>query len=123
MKTIIALLATLLITSTPALVAQRSDAGASMAPRITISARCQQLQITCTQPELLDIGRKLGQLYFNRYNEKPPQQGGVNVYTTSDTDLVDRAIISQLATENEKLRLDLELRDTEIVQLRKGQQK
>lgn len=120
MKTIIAILAALLITSTPALTAQRSNKSAPTVAPLTISARCQQLEITCTQPELLEIGRKLGQLYFNRYNEKPPQQRGVNIYTNTDTDLVDQAIVSQLATENEKLRTDLELRDTEIGQLRKG---
>lgn len=90
MKTLIAILATLLITSTPVLAAQSSDAGTSTAARLTISARCQQLEITCTQRELLPIGRKLQQLYQSRYNEKPPQQRGVNIYTTTDTDLVDK---------------------------------
>lgn len=120
MKIIVTLLATLLITSTPALAAHSSDAGTRAAAGLTISARCQQLEITCTQPELLQIGRKLEQLYQSRYNEKPPQQRGVNIYTTTDTDLVDRAIINQLATENEKLRQDLELREIEIGQLKKG---
>jgi hypothetical protein len=112
----------LLITSTPALSAQRADAGAATrAPRITISDRCQQLQLSCTRSDLLEVGRKLEQLYFSRYNEKPPQQRGVNIYTTTDTNLIDQAIISQLATENGKLRKDLELRDAEVQRLRKGQ--
>lgn len=111
MKTIIAILATLLIASTPAVAVKRSDIGAStVAPRITLSSRCQQLQITCNRYQLLEVGRKLEQLYSSQYNNKPPQQGGVNIYTTADTDLIDQAIISQLATENEKLRKDLELR-------------
>ncbi len=114
MKTIIAILATLLIASTPAVAAKRSDIGASMAPRITLSSRCQQLQITCNRYQLLEVGRKLEQLYSSQYNSKPPKQGGVNIYTTADTDLIDQAIISQLATENEKLRKDLELRETKI---------
>ena len=121
MKTIIALLATLLIASTPALAAPNSNAVPSITP-VTINARCQQLQITCNQNQLFEIGRKLGQLYFNRYHKKPPQKRGVNLYTTADVDLVDQAIVSQLATENQKLRQDLELQDTEIG-LRKGQQK
>ncbi len=121
MKTIIAILATLLITSTP-VAAQRPDAGAAIAPRITISDRCQQLHLNCTRPKLLEVGRNLEQLYFNRYKQKPPQQRGANSYTTTDTDLIDQAIISQLANENEKLRKDLELRDAEIQPLRKGQQ-
>lgn len=123
MKTIIAILATLLITSTPAPAAQRADASeATVAPRITISDRCQQLQINCTQPELLEVGRRLQQLYFSRHNEKPPQKRGVNVYTTTDTDLIDQAIISQLANENEKLHKELELRNSEIGRLPKGKQ-
>ncbi len=122
MKTIIAILATLLITSTP-VAAQRSDAGAAtLTPRITISDRCQQLHLNCTRPKLLEVGRNLEQLYFSRYKQKPPQLRGVNSYTTTDTDLIDQAIISQLANENEKLRKDLELRDAEILPLRKGQQ-
>ena len=120
MKTIIAILATLLITTTSALAAPNSN---STAPtQLTISARCQQLQITCNQNQLFEIGRKLGQLYYNQYHKKPPQKRGVNIYTTADIDLVDQAIISQLATENEKLRQDLHLQGSEIG-LRKEQQK
>lgn len=123
MKTIIAILATLLITCTPAFAAQLSNAAAAtVAPSITISDRCQQLQINCTRSELLQVGRKLEQLYSSRYNHKPPQQRGVNIYTTADTNLIDQAIITQLAAFTEKLRKDLELRDTEIQRLRSGQQ-
>lgn len=120
MKIIIAILATLIVTCAPALAASNSNAAAPTP--VTINARCQQLQITCNQNQLFEIGRKLGQLYFNRYHKKPPQKRGVNLYTTADVDLVDQAIVSQLATENQKLRQDLELQDTEIG-LRKGQQK
>ena len=119
-KIIIAILATLIVTCAPALAASNSNAAAPTP--VTINARCQQLQITCNQNQLFEIGRKLGQLYFNRYHKKPPQKRGVNLYTTADVDLVDQAIVSQLATENQKLRQDLELQDTEIG-LRTGQQK
>jgi hypothetical protein len=107
MKAIIAILATLLIASTP-VTAQRSKLDTPISPRITISERCQQLQINCTKPEVLEVGRRLQQLYFNRYNQKPPQKQGVNIYTISDTNLIDQAIVNQLATENEKLRKELE---------------
>jgi hypothetical protein len=53
-------------------------------------------------------------LYVSRYNEKPPQQRGVNVYTTANIDLIDQVFINQLAKENEKLRKDLELKDANI---------
>ncbi|MBD2778279.1 hypothetical protein [Iningainema tapete] len=118
MKIIIAIIVTLLIISTPAFAAQRSDTSTAIAP-ITISERCQQLQINCTRSELLQVGRKLEQLYFSRYNQKPPQQRGVNIYTNADSNLIDQALITQLATENEKLRKDLEVRQRSP--LRKGQ--
>jgi hypothetical protein len=115
MKTVIVIFATLLMTCTSAFVAEKSYAEVStVAPRITISERCQQLQLNCTQSKLLDVGRKLEQLYISRYNEKPPQQRGVNVYTTANIDLIDQVFINQLAKENEKLRKDLELKDANI---------
>lgn len=112
MKTIIAILATLLIVSTP-VAAQRSKIDTPMYPRITISERCQQLQINCTKSEVLEVGRRVQQLYFSRYNQKPPQKQGVNIYTTTDTNLIDQAIVNQLATENEKLRKELESQNTD----------
>lgn len=122
MKTIIAILATLLIASTP-VTAQRNKLDTPMSPRITISERCQQLQINCTKSEVLEVGRRVQQLYFNRYNQKPPQKQGVNIYTTTDTNLIDQAIVNQLATENEKLRQELELQNTNRQSLQKKQLK
>jgi hypothetical protein len=107
MKTIIAILATLLIASTP-VAAQRSNLNAPISPRITITERCQQLHINCTKSEVLEVGRRVQQLYLSRYNQKPPQKQGVNIYTTTDRNLIDQAIVNQLATENEKLRKELE---------------
>ncbi|NEU76332.1 hypothetical protein PI95_028385 [Hassallia byssoidea VB512170] len=120
MKTIIAILATLLIASTP-VAAQSSKLDAPMSPRLTISERCQQLQINCTKSEVLEVGRRVQQLYFNRYNQKPPQKQGVNIYTTTDTNLIDQAIVNQLASENEKLRQQLELQNTDKQRLQKAQ--
>lgn len=107
MKTIIVILATLLITSTSAFAAQPDNTVAPTVSRITISERCEQLQINCTKSNLLDLGRRLEPLYVSRHNEKPPQQRGVNIYTTSDIHLIDQAIINQLASQNEKLRQEL----------------
>lgn len=107
MKTIIVILATLLITSTSAF-AQPDNQVAPSVSRITISQRCDQLQINCTKPILLDLGRRLEPLYVSRHNEKPPQQRGVNIYTTTDIDLIDQAIINQLVSQNEKLRQELD---------------
>ena len=122
MKIIIAILATLLIASTP-VAAQRSNLDAPISPRITISERCQQLQINCTRSEVLEVGRRLQQLYFNRYNEKPPSKQCVNIYTTTDINLIDKAIVNQLATENEKLRKELDSQNTDRQSLQKGQLK
>lgn len=122
MKTIIAILATLLIASTP-VTAQRLNLDAPMSPRITITERCQQLQINCTRSEVLEVGRRVQQLYFNRYNQKPPQKQGVNIYTTTDTNLIDQAIVNQLASENEKLRKELESQNTDKQSLQKAQVK
>lgn len=119
MKTIIVIFATLLISCTSALAVPTSTNTGTVAPRVTISERCQQLHLNCTQPEVLEVGRKLQQLYFSRYNSKPPQQRNVNVYTTADTDLIDEAIVNRLATINEKLRKDLELKNAEIGRLTK----
>jgi len=107
MKTIIAILATLLIASTP-VTAAALNLDAPISPRLTITERCQQLQINCTRSEVLEVGRKLQQLYFSQYNQKPPQKQGVNIYTSTDINLIDQAIVNQLATENEKLRKELE---------------
>ena len=122
MKIIIAILAALLIASTP-VAAQRSNLDAPISARITISERCQQLQINCTRSEVLEVGRRVQQLYFNRYNQKPPQKQGVNIYTTTDINLIDKAIVNQLATENEKLRKELESQNTDRQRLQKGQLK
>lgn len=119
MKIIIAILATLLIASTP-VAAQRSNLDAPISPRITISERCQQLEINCTRSEVLEVGRRLQQLYFNRYNQKPPSKQGVNIYTTTDINLIDKAIVNQLATENEKLRKELESQNTDRQSLQKA---
>lgn len=119
MKTIIAILATLLIASTP--VAARDKLDTPMSPRITITERCQQLQINCTKSEVLEVGRRVQQLYFNRYNQKPPQKQGVNIYTTTEINLIDQAIVNQLASENEKLRQELESQNTEKQRLQKAQ--
>lgn len=108
MKTIIVILASLLITSTSAF-AQPDNQVAPSVSRITISQRCEQLQINCNKSNLLDLGRRLEPLYVSRHNEKPPQQRGVNIYTTTDIDLIDQAIINQLVSQNEKLRQELEL--------------
>ena len=122
MKTIIAILATLLIASTP-VAAQRSKIDTPISPRITITERCQQLQINCTRSEVLEVGRRVQQLYFSRYNQKPPQTQGVNIYTITDSNLIDQAIVNQLATENEKLRKELESQNTDRQRLQKGKLK
>lgn len=119
MKIIIAILATLLFTTTP-VAAQGSNLDVPISPRITISQRCQELQINCTKPEVLEVGRRLQQLYFNRYNQKPPQQQGVNIYTTTDINLIDQAIVNQLAAENEKLRKQLESQNPDRLTMQKG---
>lgn len=108
MKTIIVILATLLIASTSAEAAQPSNQVAPTVSRITISQRCEQLQINCSKPNLLDLGRRLEPLYVSRHNEKPPQQRGVNIYTSTDIDLIDQAIINQLVSQNEKLRQEVD---------------
>lgn len=107
MKTIIVILATLLITSRSAFAAQPNQ-NLPTVSRITISQRCEQLQINCSKTNLLDLGRRLEPLYVSRHNEKPPQQRGVNIYTSTDIDLIDQAIINQLVSQNEKLRQELD---------------
>lgn len=111
MKIIIAIFASLLIASTP-VKAQGSNLDFSTPPRLTISDRCQQLEINCSKSQVLEVGRYAQKLYFNRYNQKPPSKQGVNIYTTTDINLIDQAIVNQLASENEKLSQELK-RDTQ----------
>jgi hypothetical protein len=80
---IIAIIAALLISTTPVLAQQR----------VTISDRCKQLQLPCPQAEVREIGKKLSELYYQTYGKKPPKTNrGINIYYTTDLPLMDRAI-------------------------------
>jgi len=80
---IIAIIAALLISTTPVLAKQR----------VTISDRCNQLHLPCSQIEVLEIGKKLGELYYQTHGKKPPKTNrGINIYSDTDLPLMDRAI-------------------------------
>lgn len=80
---IVAIIAALLISTTPVPAKQR----------VSISDRCNQLHIQCPQIEVLEIGKKLGELYYQTHGKKPPKTNrGINIYYTSDLPLMDKAI-------------------------------
>lgn len=80
---IIAVIAALLITTTPVLAKQR----------VTISDRCKELGVQCPQAEVLEIGKKLGELYYEVHGRKPRKTvRGINIYYDTDLPLIDTAI-------------------------------
>lgn len=80
---IIAIIAALLITTTPVLAKQR----------VAISDRCKELGVQCPQAQVLEIGKKLGELYYETHGKKPLKTvRGINIYYSTDLPLIDQAI-------------------------------
>lgn len=80
---IIAIIAALLISTTPVLSKER----------VTISDRCKELGVQCPQTEVLEIGKKLGEIYYETHGKKPLKTvRGINIYYSTDLPLIDQAI-------------------------------
>jgi competence protein ComGC len=69
---IIAIIAALLITTTPVLAKQR----------VAISDRCKALGVQCPQAQVLEIGKKLGELYYETHGRNLSKLLEALIYTT-----------------------------------------